>query len=139
MFYEKAESETMAQERRNPLPIGQYWVDVFAKDEEAFNAWLFRHKDAVSVLRSESHPETDPPWNWMLFDVTSPVRWDGPGFPTISKGETGSSDTAQRPEAPLPIDEQLENAVESASASLNAGLTIAGLGLAGFVLWKLLS
>lgn len=116
-------------------------MDVFAKDENAFNTWLAQHSDAVTVLRSEEHPETDPPWNWVSFAVSAPVPWEGPGLPTISKGEVNSADTADRPDPPPTIEEQLDQAgeaVKEAGEAVKSGLVVAGIGLAGYLLYKLL-
>lgn len=129
----------MAIERKNPLPPGTYWVDVFAKDEQSFNEWLGKHPESVTVLRSEQHAEADPPWNWMLFKASAPVPWEGPGFPTIAEGEQASTDTVQREDPPLPIDEQLHKAIDDTEDAVKAGLTIGGLLLGGLILYKLLS
>jgi len=90
-----------AVERKNPLPAGRYWVDVFAKDSDAFGAWLNSNKATVQV-RTTEHFDSDPVRDWYLFEVSVPTPWQGPGFPTIAGPHvTSSSDTAQRPD-PVP-------------------------------------
>ena len=79
--------------RENPLPIGDYWVDVFAKDWTKFGAWLSAHEDTVQVMSTESTwaNNSDPPIdaqggmarNCYVFHVSAPTKWEGPGFPHI--------------------------------------------------------
>jgi len=91
-----------AVERRNPLPVGRYWIDIFDSQENAFRAWLNEHKGSVRVITTESYPSSTfggyEGRVWRLFEVTAPVSWNGPGFPTIAEAHVkGSDDTAQRP------------------------------------------
>ncbi len=84
-------------ERRNPLPVGRYWVDVFEKDAASFAAWLAAHKADVRV-RTTQHFDTTPARDWVLFEVVRPVDWQGPGLPDVATGDVvASSDTVQRP------------------------------------------
>lgn len=89
-----------AIERKNPLPPGKYWVDVFEPQEIAFQDWLRRNKANVAVTSTESF---DPTGDyaarvWRLFEVNAPVTWEGPGFPTIAGANVKSSaDTSDRP------------------------------------------
>lgn len=90
-----------ALERRNPLPPGKYWVDVFTPQEAAFQDWLRKNKGSVSVITTETFAPIDdyPGRAWRLFTVQAPVAWEGPGFPTIAEpGVETSEDTAQRPD-----------------------------------------
>jgi len=104
----------MAIERKDPIPIGKYWVD--ALDERAifyFDAWAIRNSGTVKVIKKEENP---PGWlsaskrrNWYLFEVTAPTpRWQpiqNLGLPTIVQSPTAptaapvtsSADTATRP------------------------------------------
>ena len=96
----------MAQERRNPLPVGKYWVDVFEPDWAMFTDWLDRNRGIVRVLVNETHSDETPKRVWYLFEVNGgpggeflPV-WDGPGFPTIAgTGISSSQDTSTASEA----------------------------------------
>lgn len=121
----------MAMQRANPLPIGRYWVDVPAAHVLEFQGWLADHANKVTVIKHETHLEL----SWYLFEVTSPVEWKGPGFPTIDEGAQSQADTGERPPPPPSISEQ----VEQAGDTLKAGLTIGGLALGGLILYKLLS
>jgi hypothetical protein len=125
----------MAIERRNPLPTGQYWVDVFelGKDSSPFEDWLSKHADSIHVDKREAFLSEGRVW--YMFTVLSPTDWEGPGYPTISKGETSPEETAQEPPPPPTVGEQLESAGEG----LKTGLTVAGIALGGLLLWKLLS
>lgn len=93
----------MAIERRNPLPVGLYWVDVFQPDWERFNSWLAKWSAETNVVRSEqfSSNEGGPAREWVLFEVLVPdtVQWlKGLGFPTIAGDrELTSDDTVQKP------------------------------------------
>jgi hypothetical protein len=87
-------------ERRNPLPAGTYWVDVFASKQAAFRDWLARNKSSVRVIRTSSYPASHPyeARDWYLFEARSPVRWEGPGLPTIATPSTTPESTVQRPD-----------------------------------------
>ena len=71
----------MAVERRSPLPVARYWVDVSPAEQPAFNAWVLGSAGAVAVRTTSQYNDG---WTWFLFDVVSPVPWNGPGFPTIA-------------------------------------------------------
>lgn len=106
----------MTIERKDPIPIGKYWVD--ALDEIAifyFDAWAIAHSGTIKVLKREEHPPgfvwsplspiVDPTVdssasasisrnkrNWYLFEVTAPTpRWKivkNLSLPTIVKSST---------------------------------------------------
>lgn len=106
----------MAIERKDPIPIGKYWVD--ALDEIAifyFDTWAIRNSGTVKVIKREEHapgyvwsplsPMLDPDVpadaatsisrnkrNWYLFEVTAPTpRWQpvkNLSLPTIVKSPT---------------------------------------------------
>ena len=67
----------MAIERRNPLPPGRYWVDVFDRigtagafkgqnEQQAFRNWLRAFAATVKVEVTETH-DTDPPRDFYVF------------------------------------------------------------------------
>ena len=127
----------MAMMRQNPLPIGDYWVDVFAKDWTKFRAWLAAHKDTVQVKTTEStwannsdppvDAQGDPARDWYLFHVSGPTKWEGPGFPTIATSDIKSSaDTVQRPE---PEKDPLDKLNDSLGALGGVGGTVAKVGM----------
>ena len=90
--------ETGVLERRNPLPAGRYWKDIFEADAEAFGEWLKDNHETVKV-RTTEHIDGDPPRDWLLFEVTAPTMWDGPGYPDIATANVHTSaDTVQRPD-----------------------------------------
>lgn len=77
-------------ERRNPLPVGRYWLDVFEPNIPAWSAWS---TGKVKVRASEYFAGSDasvfsdkqPARQWVLFEVAKPVAWDAKtfGYPTI--------------------------------------------------------
>jgi hypothetical protein len=92
----------MALERRNPLPVGRYWCDVFEDRWFSFESWINLNVQlgSLKVLNQENHEDEDQPRRWYLFEVLQPnsVAWLGPGLPTIAeKGIEHSDDTVQRP------------------------------------------
>lgn len=128
----------MAMMRDNPLPIGKYWVDVFEKDSGAFRAWLANNQSGITVEKTENFlPRGDYPGRtWYLFQVTSPTPWLGPGFPTIADdGVHTSPDTVDRPPPPPSVSEQIEGAAEGVKTVAVVG----GLGLLGYLFYKLFS
>lgn len=95
-------------ERRNPLPVGVYWKDIFEADGPAFSAWI--KKSAGSVLiRTTEHIAGDPPRDWVLFEVKTPAHWDGPGFPDIAGPDVKTAaDTVQAPPPEKDVLDQLD-------------------------------
>lgn len=98
----------MALEKRSPLPIGRYWVDLFKfpdNDQWAiFDQWLRENRELVGVERAEIF-DSDPPRQWVLFNVTGGAggqflpEWVGIGFPSIAEPEIKTSDdTVQKPD-----------------------------------------
>lgn len=86
----------MAIERKNPLPIGHYWIDLFGPNIlKAGSDWMKK----VAVRTTEEF-DGDIKRAWILFDVKTPIPWDAVtyGFPTIAAPNiTTSDDTVQKP------------------------------------------
>lgn len=130
----------MAVERRNPLPPGRYWVDVFDRvalsgpfagtnEQQSFREWLKAFSFTLHVEATETH-DSDPPRDWYLFRVEQPTPWLGPGFPTIATPDVKSSaDTVQRPD---PEKDPLDSGLFDTGA--RGLLLIGGLLAAGLVL-----
>lgn len=116
-----------AIERRDPVPIGRYWVDITEDGSRPlvrhyFRQWLGEVKDKITVVKEERYSAIPSgiARDWYLFDVVSPVSWPkGKGFglptivqskenPTAPKVET-SKDTAIRPPEPKGFGEQLQD------------------------------
>lgn len=125
-------------ERRNPLPPGRYWTDVFDKQLAAWNAWAIANVKSgkIKIVKAENftadplrsgewlpsflRPDnagTIPARLWVLFDVLEPATWNAQqmGFyPTIATPNVKTSaDTAQNPPGPSPL-EEIEDAAASA-------------------------
>lgn len=99
-------------EKRDPLPVGRYWIDVFGKDYGVFLDWTIAHKATVTVVKTEQY-DTTSDWNlfddreagaWFLFEVSAPTSWgiaSDVGWPNTAPSNIQSSqDTIQSP--PLP-------------------------------------
>lgn len=133
------EPQTGAIERRNPLPVGKYWVDVFRKDLSAFEAWGRKNSVKLKVRTIEHFPNDDDALtrDWILFDVLAPVPWEGPGLPTIADASvTSSSDTADRPPpTPGAIDQMqgmLDQATHEIGDALRTGVIVSAAMATGF-------
>lgn len=123
-----------AVERRNPLPPGRYWVDVFWSKRGAFTAWLSKNAASIKVVNVESYPgDMDAGYEareWYLFQVLSPVAWEGPGLPTVAgSGVTTSDDTVQKPPPESPGDY-----LPKLPSAEKLGFTAAAVGLGLFAL-----
>lgn len=121
-----------AVQRANPLPAGRYWVDVFETDSPDFSSWLGANRSTVSIVSTEHFDANagGPARDWVLFQVSAPTPWNGPGFPTIADASvTSSSDTAQRP-PPAPDITTLDPlAAVTTLPALKIGLGLAGVAL----------
>jgi hypothetical protein len=90
----------MAVERRDPVPIGRYWIFLKTDELDAWQTWVHDNAGKVFVVSSETQitiPDGGILWatrpdasiikdaqgEWILFDVRQPVKWIGFGFPTI--------------------------------------------------------
>jgi hypothetical protein len=131
-------------ERRNPLPPGSYWIDVFGLNIPKFDNWLKAfsglgvHVDATQHFESSSLPSVR---TWYKFTYTAPfegapIVWDTTfGFPTVADATIKSSeDTVSRPDLPIdPLDE-LSNWTNALEQKLGGSLG----ALAGIVPFALL-
>lgn len=92
-------------QRANPLPAGDYWIDVIGEEAKiAFQAWSFENQNSVLILVTESFESQGgfPARDWIKFQTKAPLPWDAKvlGFPNIIEdGDNidSSSDTAQNP------------------------------------------
>lgn len=142
MSWSRVLAQAGALERRSPLPVGRYWVDVPRDRFEAFNRWLSMHATAVKVQATEARtdpmdepfgPGEIPPVTWFLFRVLQPVAWEGPGFPSIATDDVHSAeDTADRPDPEPDVAERFRMELPS---SRTISLSLLALGaVAVFVL-----
>lgn len=138
----------MTLERRNPLPVGSYWVDVFGDKVPLFDGWLTAmHPIGVRTEVTEQFPATDdfPARTWYKFSVTQPIApWDAKtfGFPTVADASIkSSSDTVQRPDLPLDPLTRLGNWIQEVETNIGGTLgkvvpyaVIGGVAYAGYLL-----
>jgi hypothetical protein len=136
-------------ERKNPLPIGRYWVDVPSADLPTFQQWLADrptqiHVDGTALRESNNWLNnlgggSNADVTWYVFTVKSPVPWFGPGTPSIADASIVSADdTLTRPPPEPGVLDQLLGA----SGSMPTGVKYAIWGgsaiLAGVLLYKIL-
>lgn len=121
-------------ERRQPLPPGRYWVDVFGDKRAQFSFWL-ETSPGVMILATESFPANGgPERDWYLFKTTMPVAWDALnfGYPTIADETiTSSDDTVQKPEAEPVLGGFFDMVFSPPGIIIGAGLL--GLGLLAYL------
>lgn len=95
----------MALEKRNPLPLGRYWVDIPAKHLSDFQQFLGLVSRGIFVAQTKEHEDpftTNGKITTYLFDVRDPlIPWDNTkyGWPTIATGVTDIDQTVQVPAA----------------------------------------
>lgn len=128
----------MTLERRNPLPAGKYWQDVFDPNTAKFTAWTTLNRGKVRVTSSE-HFEANaggPARDFVVFEVLEPVSWPQKelGFPTINATNVQSSeDTVDRPPPEKDFLDTINPAGDFAAAKLLLTfglLTAVGVGVA---------
>lgn len=95
----------MAVERRDPLPVGLYWVDVPRTKWLRFSDWARHWGVIIRKTREDPDMLVTPENVWALFEVTNPsTRWVGIGLPTIASASTEPGDTRSRPDPASPLD-----------------------------------
>ena len=100
----------MPIERRNPLPPARYWVNVPPASVAGFDQWLTAN-EAAGALSVDSTSSLSDGGNWVLFTVTSPVDWQGPGLPDIADPSVQSyADTITSP----PVTDATDSLLSSA-------------------------
>lgn len=73
----------MALERRNPLPVGLYAIDVLKKNEPAFLQWRTDNKAVAKIRKTSTDAESGIVW--VLFQTLGPTtKWPNIGFPDIA-------------------------------------------------------
>jgi hypothetical protein len=117
-------------ERRSPLPVGRYWVDIPASKTAEFAGYLAGN-DRVRVEVTEGGGDGG---TFFVFRVLAPVPWFAAnfGFPNTAGPEIKSrADTVQAPDLPLDGTDAIDAALHSGGA-LGGLIMTAGL-LAGVV------
>lgn len=105
-------------ERRDPVPVGRYWVYIDESEVSRWQAWVASSASQVQVLVTEAQQKVSSwipavfvtRWDldivqstvgyWVLFDVLSPVKWVGFGYPTrvIDPKVKSATDVSTAPE-----------------------------------------
>lgn len=125
-------------ERRTPLPVGRYWLDVPESKTSDFNGYLAASIERVKVEVTEGEGEHG---TFYIFRVLSPVPWFATnfGFPNTAGPEVKSrADTVQAPDLPKDGLDQVSDALDSVG---NAGKVIVSVALVAggvFLLAKML-
>lgn len=116
----------MTIERRSPLPVGRYWVDIIDRRGEVleFDSWIKRGvaDGKLALINREQKGATlwsldnsGVRYTFYLFDVLEPVEWPknkGWGYPSVARSEAHpkapkietADDTGSRPRIPGPIE-----------------------------------
>ena len=103
----------MAQERRNPLPPGRYWITAAGPQKiQAFEAWHTAFSAFVKIEHEQLVPATSsqPTINFYIFSTSTPLSWLARelGFPNLAPPSINTmADTALTP-APAPLFDGLE-------------------------------
>ena len=101
----------MAQEQKNPLPVGRYWISVTSSDAAPqrmtnFLTWAISNSKRVTIEKQEPAGDSTHNGVFAIFRVnTLPIRFDQLqfGFPNVAGPEIQTSaDTVQRPPVPTP-------------------------------------
>lgn len=123
----------MTVERRQPLPVGRYWLDLRPGTLDTFRLWAASNPKRINPELFEAHGGV----TFAIFRIIQPTRFDQRtfGFPTIAPTSVQhAADTAQRPPAPTittTIDDTLSNILDS-----QPGRMLALAALACFVLTR---
>lgn len=130
-------------QRKSPLPIGDYWIDVIDEPEQTdFAAWAFENQASVRIVNAEhfdavrwpdcpiTEGDCSPSRTWVKFQVLSPVPWNAValGFPNIiSKGEevNTSADTATVPD----FSDNCDIGCQAERVAVAAGVILGGTAL----------
>jgi hypothetical protein len=117
----------MTIERRNPLPKGIYWQDVFEPKWPALDAWLTANRSTVRVRTTQRFEANagGPARQFLVFEVSAPTKWPATelGFPTIaSSADITSADTVQRP----PPEPDFADTITNPLGSVSSGIFWAG-------------
>ena len=135
----------MALERRNPVPAGRYWVDVFDQTsthpatkgqntQTAFRDWLRRNAATVKIDSTQSF-DTKPARDFYIFRVTAPTLWEGPGFPEVAPAAVQSSaDTVQRPDPEKDPLDQLGDALDDVGGATSSLILAVAVGAGALLL-----
>ncbi len=95
----------MALEKRLPLPLGRYWVDIQKKFLPDFHQFLGIVKRGIVVIQTKEREDpftTGGANTGFLFEVHDPlIPWDSTkfGYPNTAKGITDLDQTGQVPDA----------------------------------------
>lgn len=122
----------MALERRNPLPVGRYWIDVFDRPPghlNDFSAWATANAQKIELEVTEEKIEESPARLFVIFRVQSPVFFPSSnfGFPTIATPDIRTSDdTVAKPVVKEPTTESVVEGLVSVGkfAAVAAGLLL---------------
>jgi hypothetical protein len=76
-----------AEEKRNPLPPGSYWIDVFGDNRQKMATWMQTNGSAINSSSTEEAPGDTPATSRVTytFSTTAATPWDAVtfGYPEI--------------------------------------------------------
>lgn len=139
-FQVKRKIATGVLERRNPLPKGRYWIDIFQSGRQDWDYWTMYSTGHLKVI-NEEHYSTDGTYesrDWILFETDAPLTWDIElakkiGWPTVATPEVqNSDDTVQKPKVKGGFDEVFGDSPGLKIAVTGVGIVAAAV-LVGYV------
>jgi len=99
----------MTMQRKNPVPAGRYWIDVFQQKIPMFESWLARNKDLITVEQRTPFGEVygfSAYRVWYLFTVKSTPGPIFPqrifGYPTFADAQIKTADDTAKLPPPVP-------------------------------------
>jgi hypothetical protein len=123
----------MPMVRKNPLPVGRYWIFIQANSQDIFDLWLKKNADAVTVERKDTYgglwPIIKPNETFYVFAVKEEgIIWPrGVGFPNSADATVKTpDDVKQRGPVPTAAD-VVKDIAETASEAATSMLTTAAV------------
>jgi len=121
-------------ERRNPLPVGRYWVDATAPKAVELTGYFAANASRIHVEVTEGAGDDVV---FFIFSVSQPVPWfaENFGFPTVAgAGVHSKADAVQSPDLPPSAAETAEGLLHKAGAAVE----LVGIGIGLLIILKVL-
>jgi len=129
----------MSLQRKNPVPPGKYWVDMFTRSSKGpmhFELWASQNKSSVTVEKSEPiEAAGETKGRWYLFVVTNDVKWPkGFGLPTVVKSPENPTAPDVKEKADTVLRPKEQGVVDYWTSELSGLKGLVLLAIAAYVL-----